>query len=318
VAYAQDSQGRHVAVKFVNGESEEYRIMRFLQECGTTVHEQGLIPILDFLPYYSNWFVVMPRWGSLSDLPWFSTVGEVLSFIHCLLKAVNFLHQNLIVHRDINIGNILANHFAQYDTYDTNILRPQLRSNGSLTYVLCDFDCSMMFSPSKPRDLRLHSDLSFEIRIIIPDDTSQGELDYDPFVFEMGCLGISLVQKFQQCTPIVPFLAPLMDRLITRTLTERFTASEAVQFFESMQMNVTSEQLATQAPPRLYLGWQSENYDRWAGLPADFVKEWSSYRAPPPSLGTRLLQKIFVFYWPWGCRFLRMLRRVARFFTHIL
>jgi hypothetical protein len=75
-------------------------------------------------------------------------------------------------------------------------VRPQLRADGLLTYALCDFDCSMMFSPCQP-SYRLDSDLSMEIYIETPDDTSQGELDYDPFVFEMGCLGILLITKFQ-------------------------------------------------------------------------------------------------------------------------
>jgi hypothetical protein len=108
-----------------------------------------------------------------------------------------------------------------------------------------------------------------------------------------------------------------MDRLITRNLSERFTASEALQFFENMYLSVTDEQLAAEAPPQLNIDWRSGVYDRWADLPVDFVNKWSSYRAPLPSLGARLTRKIFLFYWPWGCRFLRTVRRMARFFSSI-
>jgi hypothetical protein len=53
-----------------------------------------------------------------------------------------------------------------------------------------------MFSPSQS-SFRLDSDLSIEVCIDTPDDTFHGELDYDPFVFEMGCIGIMLVTDFQ-------------------------------------------------------------------------------------------------------------------------
>jgi hypothetical protein len=61
IAYAQDSQGRHVAIKFVKGDSEEYRVMQFLHKCGPTVHEHCLIPILELIPYDNDWYAVMPR-----------------------------------------------------------------------------------------------------------------------------------------------------------------------------------------------------------------------------------------------------------------
>jgi hypothetical protein len=108
-----------------------------------------------------------------------------------------------------------------------------------------------------------------------------------------------------------------MDRLITSNLSERFTASEALQFFENMYSSVTDEQLAAEAPSWLGIDWRSGVYDRWADLPVDFVEKWSSYRAPLPSLGARLMREIFLFCWPWGCRFLRTVRRVARFFAFI-
>jgi hypothetical protein len=82
-------------------------------------------------------------------------------------------------------------------------------------------------------------------------------------------------------------------------------------------LSATGEQLAAEAPSRLGIDWRSGGYDRWADLPVDFVEKWSSYRAPVPSLGDRLMREIFLFCWPWGRRFLRTVRRVARFFAFI-
>jgi len=40
---------------------------------------------------------------------------------------------------------------------------------------------------------------------MVPFDTSQGELDYDPFVLEIGCLGLFLCTICQVCDKIFSF-----------------------------------------------------------------------------------------------------------------
>ncbi|KAG6863207.1 hypothetical protein C0993_012473, partial [Termitomyces sp. T159_Od127] len=64
VGYAQDSQGRHVALKAIESGSEEYRILKHLQDQGvpTSVDEfRNVIPILDILPCEGHWLAIMPR-----------------------------------------------------------------------------------------------------------------------------------------------------------------------------------------------------------------------------------------------------------------
>lgn len=63
VFYAQDSEGRHVVLKHVCGNSQEYRILRFLQSQGVQAMEENCImPVLELIEHKENWLVVMPRY----------------------------------------------------------------------------------------------------------------------------------------------------------------------------------------------------------------------------------------------------------------
>ncbi|GJJ07952.1 hypothetical protein Clacol_002159 [Clathrus columnatus] len=194
VCFAQDAKRRHVAIKKLN-KPDEIRIYRFLFEKRELLAENSILPILEILDYQEHCFAVMPRWGEDTCYPDTGTIGNVLNYIHCLLKAINFLHSNSIVHRDLKSDNTLVNHFGAHRRNDENVMRPVLRSAGQLTYALFDFDLSLML-PSN--ECRLPASRSFEVLSVPwPYDNFQGELDYDPYKFEMGCLGIFLCQMFQ-------------------------------------------------------------------------------------------------------------------------
>ncbi|GJJ07951.1 hypothetical protein Clacol_002158 [Clathrus columnatus] len=311
-----DVQGRHIAIKKLRNadETDEIHIYQLLLEKKEVLVENGILPIIDVLEYDGQYFAVMPRWG---DDPFFSiptSIGNVLHYIRCLLKAINFLHSNRIVHRDLKENNILVNHFGTHGRISHNLMRPKLLSEGRLMYGLFDFDLALML-PST--ECCLPSRQSFFVMSIgVPFDTSHGELDYDPYKFEMGCLGIVLCQMFQHCIPFAHFLAPFLDRLITDRLELRLTAKEALAFFEEMHAKLTPEQLAVKAPIYTLHGyppWQPDKYDRWKGLPDEFIAEWGHFKAPKPSLGTKLLR--WFCHRLWGERIVINIRRFVRFLT---
>ncbi|RDB20454.1 Cyclin-dependent kinase 6 [Hypsizygus marmoreus] len=301
VFYAQDAQGRHVALKAIRTLSEECRILQFLsrQPIPSSVHEfQHVLPVLDVLPFgrsgYS--FAVMPRWGDCPTHPFPRTMKDVLLFMHCLLKALNYLHEHRIAHGDINPGNVLVNHFGRrfYDT--SNPLRSDLQSRGLLTYALFDFGSSSIFpQTSKLQECRLPYHKSWSCTPgYFPSDTMQGEFDYNPFVHDVGMLGIMFCNEFQHLTIYVPILAPFLDRMVTRTLSRRFTASEALHHFEAwIYPQMTEEQLKIRTTPcpedarDLY-----EVYDRWAGLDPEFIQKWAGLREPPIPFSVRLMRHL--------------------------
>ncbi|KAF8895671.1 hypothetical protein CPB85DRAFT_1257334, partial [Mucidula mucida] len=102
VVFAQDKEHRHVAMKLVQRESEESRVMHFLFKAQNERPDKnipGILPILEILPFAGHWLVVTPRWGDHTLTPWFKSVKEILSMIHSLLSGLAFLHGSGIVHR---------------------------------------------------------------------------------------------------------------------------------------------------------------------------------------------------------------------------
>ncbi|KAF8880445.1 kinase-like domain-containing protein [Gymnopilus junonius] len=292
VVFAQDSLGRHVAIKLVRDNTDEHRILQFLhQQPLELLQENCVVPILDLLPIEGFWFAVMPRWGGSVRHPQANTILDVLDIVHAMLKGLSFLHKRNITHGDINDENVLVNHFCDSRIEGQCSVRWDLRSRRQLSYALFDFDFSMMFPPDMDRThCRLSYDKSWGTFCMV-HDTAQGEFDYDPFIFDVGNMGVVFCDLCQHLTPAAPFLAPLLDRMTTRDLERRFTAYEALRFFEEMFSQMSETQLKTPywvKESEVYLPF--DEYDRWKDLPSDFVNKWSSYREPPIPLLTKFLR----------------------------
>ena len=102
--------------------------------------------------------------------------------------------------QDIKLPNCLVNHFGAYPDEHNNQLRKKLRNGGQLVYAIFDFDIAIMFSSSATvAERRLPSHLSWDGGSNQPHDTTQGELDYDPFAFDVSCLGVLFCDQFQVC-----------------------------------------------------------------------------------------------------------------------
>ncbi|KAG6852657.1 hypothetical protein H0H87_009530, partial [Tephrocybe sp. NHM501043] len=145
-------------------------------------------------------------------------------------------------------------------------------------------------------DCRLPSHVSFNtLYDQVPADTFHGEFDFNPFPFDVGMMGVMFCKAFQQLTRTAPMLAPLLDRMTTRNVDQRFKASEALQFFEQYVVPLTTEdQMSSPAPePTMdseYVPY--DYYDRWQGLDPEFVEKWVAYREPPVPRHVQFLRYI--------------------------
>ena len=105
--------------------------------------------------------------------------------------------------------------------------------------------------------------------------------------------------------------APLLDRMITRDLSRRFTAREALEFLEGFASELTEEQLQLPEPFLVRRGICYENYDRWKRVSEEFIKNWGHFREPKLSFQIRLLRKICDYHW--GYIAIQWARRIIRF-----
>ncbi|KAF8905860.1 other/AgaK1 protein kinase [Gymnopilus junonius] len=294
VVFAQDPLGRHVAIKLVRDNTDEYRILRFLSRVPPkTLQENSIVPILDFLPLEGFWFVVMPRWGGAVRFPEAENLKDVLDLMRAMLKALTFLHAHNISHGDISDGNVLVNHFCDNNMEMTNTIRKELRAQGRLSYGMFDFDFSiMLLSTANKEECRLPYERSWGTFTRIKD-TAQGEFDYNPFSFDVGNMGALFCRFYQHLSREAPFLAPLLDRMTTRDLNCRFTASQALQFFDEMSSQMSQSELGTPIwlhnPARLV---PYDEFNRWEYVPPDLARKWTAYREPPIPWITKALRWI--------------------------
>lgn len=86
---------------------------------------------------------------------------------------------------------------------------------------------------------------------------------------------------YQHHTKDIPLLAPLLDKMVTRDINNRFTAEEALQFVERILIEAEPAQLSVVERPNPFRGiFTYETYDRWQGLPIDFQRGLAAYREP--------------------------------------
>nr|VWO98223.1 Methyltransf_11 domain-containing protein [Ganoderma boninense] len=285
-APARDALTRDVVIKLVKKGSDEHRIYQDLQDCNARSENalQGVIPPVAILDsQYEFSFVVMPRWGSYAPLAAFETVGGVLSLMRSLLKKDEF-------------RRALEEH----------------RQGPDAVHALMDFDRSLKLPLDTPLDAcRLPENESLVSGTPFgPLDFSLGEHDYDPFAFDVGCLGAIFQLNYADIVPIIPMLAPLFDQMTTHVVSERSKAADALAFFEDATRQLPSDVLCAEV--KLVQSWDPVNDPNvyWSKLPPDFCKTPGIYRTPPQSLVRRILNAIAEYRIGW--RILLFVRHVLR------
>jgi hypothetical protein len=91
-------------------------------------------------------------------------------------------------------------------------------------------------------------------------------------------------------------LAPLIDGMVTRNIARRFTAAQALRFFEDLYVRIGDEQLNLnlnpQWPAAQDVVFDDIRADRWKNLPDDFVRTWCHLQEHKLPLRTRILRRI--------------------------
>ncbi|KAG6859919.1 hypothetical protein C0995_001934 [Termitomyces sp. Mi166 len=120
-----------------------------------------------------------------------------------------------------------------------------------------------------------------------PGDTLQGELNFNPFPFDVGMLGVMFCQEFQ--------------------------ALEALQFFKEQVIPLIPKHVLSQAAEPINQYDAYDYYDRWKYLDPDFVEKWAAYREPPVLCHTCILWEMCLY--PWVFHIVTSIPMVLGFFA---
>lgn len=85
---------------------------------------------------------------------------------------------------------------------------------------------------------------------------------------------------------MVPACAALFDKMTTWNVAERFTAEEALQFLRDATARLDAATLDAQV--KLRLSESADSY--WAMLSPETLGKWSSFRTPPVTQGSNVLE----------------------------
>lgn len=203
---------------------------------------------------------------------------------------------------------MLMNCYNPYSSKNARDLLYGHRSPSDVHYCIYDFDISRIFPPNAPLNAcrRPASDSYEGAPPYHPLDASCGEYYYDPFAFDVGCLGnlyrtffsvrtMSLIYRsdadlrLQKMVPLIPLLVPLFDKMTTHRVADRFTAAQAAEFIESAFAELPESALMT--PVSLKTEWECvddpDNY--WTRTTVEFRKQWAHLRTPSLPWTSRLL-----------------------------
>ncbi|RPD78063.1 hypothetical protein L226DRAFT_610063 [Lentinus tigrinus ALCF2SS1-7] len=236
----------------------------------------------------------MPTWGDYNTLDDFETVGQVVEFMHCMLKGLSLLHSRRIAHRDIDEQNIMNNFYSPWDFCSASKSRLiEHRRSSPVLYCLFDFNMSVQFPLETPlHECRLVAEtVMFAGTPYSPCDAHYGAYDYDPFAHDVACLGNIFRAQFATIAGSVPEFALLFDRMTTHIRSDRLSASNALTYFDQAVKGLLDHVLENKVvlDGSLYF----EDTDRyWSLLPPELVSAWAKYRTPPVSLGHKVLQYI--------------------------
>ncbi|EIW63542.1 uncharacterized protein TRAVEDRAFT_17848 [Trametes versicolor FP-101664 SS1] len=284
IGWAQDSEHRPIAFKLTCTGSDEYRIYQRLLNLADSLSPTECcgvlrpVAILDTGRPFS--FVAMPRWGHVGTVIKLRTVGEAMQFMRCTSQ-------------DITEWNMLMNCYNPYSPKNARDLLYGHRSPSDVHYCIYDFDISRIFPPNAPLNAcrRPASDSYEGAPPYHPLDASCGEYYYDPFAFDVGCLGNLYRTFFSTMVPLIPLLAPLFDKMTTHRVADRFTAAQAAEFIESAFAELPESALMT--PVSLKTEWEcvddSDNY--WTRTTVEFRKQWAHFRVPSLPWTSKLLMQ---------------------------
>ncbi|KAI0780195.1 kinase-like domain-containing protein, partial [Fomes fomentarius] len=226
-----------VLVKVIKRGSPEYSINQHLLKATLSkvpyAFPYVISPVAMLDSHHEFSFMILPLWGQGYNPERFTTTRQILRYIECLLNGLVYLHEHRIVHRDIGDHNAVTNAYCLEDEYHFQGIVAEHSRSTAAVFAFIDFDLAIELPRDvSHRECRLPSSKAWcGMPCFHPPDYLLAEPEYNPFAFDVGCLGMMFLYYFTNAVPMIPPLAALCAKMTTWKVEERFTAAEALSFF---------------------------------------------------------------------------------------
>ncbi|KAJ8468446.1 hypothetical protein ONZ51_g9638 [Trametes cubensis] len=286
-----------VVVKLIDKGAMGDQIYRYLGRCEALYSSDAfpcvLPPTAIVASPYEFTFAAMPMWGFMPKVTGFDTIREIAAYIRCTLTGLAFLHDHRIAHRDIHEWNIMVNRYRHDGQLDRRTQSPHdYYSSPSVLYAFIDFNLALQLPPAtslkycrRPADEAL-----ITVPIYHPFDICQGERHYNPFAFDVACLGNLFLFYFTEAITAVPSLVVLFSRMTTHVIGDRYTAAEALAFFCEVEAQLSPNTLDTGIALKASYDPLDNPDGYWSRLIPESQLRLQLHRPPPLSWTNRVLR----------------------------
>ncbi|KAJ3786710.1 hypothetical protein GGU11DRAFT_744173 [Lentinula aff. detonsa] len=196
------------------------------------------LPLLDEIHYENLVFGVFPLVGSSFIPAWFSNIAHALESMSQIMEGVAFLHDHLVVHRDLFLSNFLSSRRSdgRWDPEQKqDFLRPR--------YYIIDFEWAVRFSPDSDPASRTVTGppLPWDIYRRPPPPEMQSELPYCPFKADVWQVGKSFMGCILHIEHVVPDVLKLFRQMSADSAEDRPSAREAVTQLNKIRNGLPTE-----------------------------------------------------------------------------
>ncbi|KAJ3512558.1 hypothetical protein NLJ89_g3445 [Agrocybe chaxingu] len=226
------------------------------------------IPLLDVLRLpdpVNRTFLITPHLRPFTS-PEFETVGEVVECIRQLFEGLHFLHENKIVHRDVNSNNFMMEgkdicisgshpQRPKYKPDMSGLATFRTRTECPQKYFFIDFGQTVVYTPE---------DITYFRSVVWGGDKSVPEFYlgipfHDPYATDVYCAGNLIRREFTEGHPDIErirgyngldFLKPLVSDMVQDDPSKRPTMKEVVRRFDEVIAGLTPWTLRSRVVPR--------------------------------------------------------------------
>ncbi|THH19667.1 hypothetical protein EW146_g1547 [Bondarzewia mesenterica] len=214
--------------------------------------DNHVVPVLKEIVHDDMTFAVFPLLSTGFSEPWYYRFSEVLDAVEQILEGINFCHERLVAHLDIDDDNILINWVGgRSQSFDDGRKLTPFRSYFPVRYLLNDFELAVTFDPDSEPSSRLVTGLpTTGIRTGKYGREAAPEMlsgaPYCPFRADIWQLGTMFKSYFGHLGHLSQSLVELFDMMCSEDPKSRPSASAALE--RVRQLEPSRQTLLSEVP----------------------------------------------------------------------